>query len=79
MEKDGDRRVEAIRFHIDQEAQESQVKKIKNVLMESIEKSKRQIFILGGGFGRDSWKRLIQDNPLLTVNAEFEDLVWRKM
>jgi copper homeostasis protein CutC len=56
-----------------------QLEKIKNVLMELIEKSKRQIIILGGGCRRDNWTQLVQDNPLLNVNAKFEDLVWRKL
>jgi copper homeostasis protein CutC len=35
------------------------LKKIKNVLKELIEKSKKQIIVLGGGCRRDNIKRLV--------------------
>jgi hypothetical protein len=28
---------------------------------------------------KDNWKWLVQDNPLLNVNAEFKDLIKRKI
>jgi hypothetical protein len=47
--------------------------------VELIEKSKTQIIVLGGGCRRDNCKRLVHDNPMLNVNAKFEDLIKRKM
>jgi hypothetical protein len=55
------------------------LEKMRKVLAELIEKSKRQIIILGGGNRRDKWKPLLEDNSLAEVKAEFEATLRRKM
>ncbi|XP_059460233.1 uncharacterized protein LOC132189507 [Corylus avellana] len=53
--------------------QASRLEKIREVIVELAEKSKCQIIVLGGGNRRDKWKRLVEDNSLAKVKAEFED------
>jgi hypothetical protein len=53
-------------------------RKMRKKLVELIEKSKRQIIVLGGGNKRDKWKRLVEDNSLAMVKAEFEAALRRK-
>ncbi|XP_059430210.1 uncharacterized protein LOC132163845 [Corylus avellana] len=56
----------------------SRQQKMRKKLVELIKKSKRQIIVLGGGNRRDKWKRLLVDNSLAEVKAEFEALLGRK-
>jgi hypothetical protein len=52
---------------------------VRNSLVELTEKSKRHIIVLGGGNRRDKWERLVEDNSLAEVKAEFEATLRRKM
>jgi hypothetical protein len=55
------------------------IEELRKEVLEIIEKSKRQIIVLGGGNRRDKWKRLLEDNSLAEVKAEFEATLQRKM
>jgi hypothetical protein len=57
----------------------TRLEKIRNVLVELIEKFERQIIVPGCWCRKDGWKRLVQDNLLLNVNVKFEDLTRIKM
>jgi hypothetical protein len=54
------------------------LKKIREVIGELTEKSKWQIIVLGGGNRRGNWKRLVEDNSLAKVKAEFEGTLLKK-
>ncbi|XP_059430915.1 uncharacterized protein LOC132164421 [Corylus avellana] len=54
------------------------LKKMREVIVDLTEKSKCQIIVLGGGNRRDKWKRLVEDNSLAEVKAEFEAALRRK-
>lgn len=53
--------------------------KMRKELVELIEKSKRQMIVLGGGNKREKWKRLVEDNSLAEVKTEFKAMLRRKM
>ncbi|XP_059430163.1 uncharacterized protein LOC132163809 [Corylus avellana] len=56
----------------------SQLENLRKELVELTEKSKWKIIVLGGGNRRDKWKRLVDDNSLEEVKAEFETALRRK-
>ena len=55
------------------------LKKIRDVIGELTEKSKWQIIVVGGGNRRDNWERLVEDNSLAKVKAEFEGALLKKV
>ncbi|XP_059460236.1 uncharacterized protein LOC132189511 [Corylus avellana] len=58
--------------------QASRLEKIREVIVELAEKSKCRIIVLEGGNRRDKWKRLVEDNSLVKVKAEFEGAQLKK-
>jgi hypothetical protein len=54
------------------------LEKIREGIVVVAKKSKRQIIVLEGRNGRDKWKRLVEDNSLAEVKAEFEAMLRRK-
>jgi tetratricopeptide (TPR) repeat protein len=54
------------------------LEKIREGIVVVAKKSKRQIIVLEGGNRRDKWKRLVEDNSLAEVKAEFEATLRRK-